>query len=294
MLDCQPRWATPRTSRRTHGPQVAARARELGFSLLPWQRQVLSVGLEQAGRRPAYRDVLVSVPRQSGKSSAALALIVWKLLSAPDQLVLYSAQNRVAGRRKLLHGWNPRIAASPLAGRFKLFRGFGNEALFCDNGSRLELLSATESAGHGESVDLAVIDEAWVHVDATVEQSVRPTMAARPAAQMWLLSTAGTARSVWWRGKLDAARAAAELGITDAGTCLLEWSAADDTDVTDPATWPTFMPALGRLIDPATVAQDLAAMALPEWRRAYANQWPEATAEGWHLVDRAVWEASAL
>jgi phage terminase large subunit-like protein len=266
----------------------------LGFKLHPWQRQALSVALEQSGGRPAYRDCSISVPRQSGKSSLCLALIVWQLLAAPDQLVLYSAQNRVSARRKLLSTWWAQIARSPLAPRFKLFRGFGNEALFADNGSRLELLSATESSGHGESVDLAILDEAWVHVDATVEQAIRPSMAARPRGQLWACSTAGTVRSVWWRNRLDAARAAAELGITDAGSCLLEWSAADDADVTDPATWPSFMPALGRTIEPATVAKDLAAMALPEWRRAYANQWFDQTAEGWHLVDQAVWEASAL
>jgi Phage Terminase len=289
-----PRWATPRTSRRTYGPQVAATARELGFSLLPWQRQVLSVALEQSGRRPSYRDVMISTGRQAGKSTVAISLMVWKLLAGPDRLVLYSAQNRVAARRRLLHLWWPRIAASPLAPRFKLFRGFGNEALLCDNGSRLELVSATESSAHGETTSLAVVDECWVHPDATLEQAIRPTMVTVPDAQLWAMSTAGTAKSVWWRGKLDAGRAVAELGVTDAGTCLLEWSAADDLDVTDPATWPSFMPALGRLIDPATVARDLAAMALPEWRRAYANQWPDQTAEGWHLVPRDVWEASAL
>jgi hypothetical protein len=46
---------------------VAAVAKDLGIPLLPWQRLVLSVALERSGRRPAYRDVLVSVPRQSGK-----------------------------------------------------------------------------------------------------------------------------------------------------------------------------------------------------------------------------------
>src|SRR6266545_2852317 len=198
MDDCAPRWATPRTRRRTLGPQVAAVARQLGFQLLPWQRRVLAVGLERAGARPAYRDVLVSVPRQSGKSSLALALIVWRLLSEPDQLVLYSAQNRAAARRKLLHTWWPRIRRSPLASRFELFRGFGAEGLSADNGSRLELLSATESAGHGETTDLVVVDEAWVHQDATVEQSTRPTMATRADAQLWAMSTAGTAKSVWW------------------------------------------------------------------------------------------------
>jgi phage terminase large subunit-like protein len=88
---------------------VAAVARDLGLPLLPWQRQVLSVALERSGRKPAYRDVLVSVPRQSGKSSLALSLIVWRLLSGPDHLVLYAAQNRVAARRKLLHTWWPRL-----------------------------------------------------------------------------------------------------------------------------------------------------------------------------------------
>src|SRR6266508_114617 len=232
MDGCPPRWATPRTSRRTLAPQVATVARQLGLPLLPWQRLVLAAGLERAGRRPAHRDVLVSVPRQSGKSSLALSLICWRLLSAPDQLVLYSAQSRVAARRKLLHTWWPRVTRSPLADRFKLFRGFGAETLSADNGSRLELLSATESAGHGETTGLVVIDEAWVHQDATVEQAVRPTMATRRDAQLWAMSTAGTPRSTWWREKLDTGRAAAEMGV-DSGLALLEWAAPADADPTD-------------------------------------------------------------
>jgi phage terminase large subunit-like protein len=294
MDGCPPRWATPRTRRRTLGPEVAATARQLGFSLLPWQRLVLSTALERSGRRPAYRDVLVSVPRQSGKSSCSLALIVWRLLSEPDQLVLYSAQNRVAARRKLLHTWWPRLVRSPeLAPRFKLFRGFGNEMLQADNGSRLELLSATESAGHGETTSLVVIDEAWVHQDPSVEQSVRPTMATCPDAQLWAISTAGTAKSVWWRGKLDTGRTAAELGTTD-GTALLEWAAAPDDDPADEATWQGCMPSLGRLVDVATVRADLHSMGAAQFKRAYLNLWPDETQEGWRVIARDLWEASRL
>jgi len=272
---------------------VAATARQLGFPLLPWQRQVLAVALERAGRRPAYRDVLVSVPRQSGKSSLSLTLIVWRLLSEPDQLVLYSAQNRAAARRKLLHTWWPRLRRTPLAPRFKLFRGFGAEMLEADNGSRLELLSATESAGHGETTDLVVVDEAWVHQDAAVEQAVRPTMATRQGAQLWALSTAGTAKSAWWRGKLDAGRASAEMGVTD-GVCLLEWAAPADADPTDEAVWRATMPALGRLVDVETLRADLANMAVAEFNRAFLNLWPDESAEGWKLIPRATWEASRL
>jgi phage terminase large subunit-like protein len=292
-MDCPPRWSTPRTGRRTLGPEVVKVARDLGFSLLPWQRLVLSVALERAGRRPAYRDVLVSVPRQSGKSSLALSLIIWRLLSAPDQLVLYSAQSRVAARRKLLHTWWPRLRRSPLADHFKLFRGFGNETLEADNGSRLELLSATESSGHGETTDLVIVDEAWIHQDATVEQSVRPTMSTRPDAQLWAMSTAGTPKSVWWRGKLDAARTSAELGVTS-GVCLHEWAANPDDDPTDEAVWWATMPALGRLVQPETVRVDLASMGAAEFKRAYLNLWSDEAADGWRVVAKELWEASRL
>jgi phage terminase large subunit-like protein len=265
----------------------------LGLKLLPWQRQVLSVGLEQAGRRPAYRDCLCSVPRQSGKSSMALALIVWRLLSQDDQLVLYAAQNRATARKKLLHAWWPRIRRSPLGPRFKLFRGFGAEMLQADNGSRLELLSATESSGHGETTHLVVLDEAWVHQDAAVEQAVRPTMATVRTAQLWAMSTAGTPRSAWWRGKLDAARTSAELGVTS-GACLLEWAAAADDDPADETVWWATMPALGHLIQVETVRADLANMPLVEFKRAFLNLWSDESAEGWQVVKRDLWEASRL
>jgi hypothetical protein len=108
-----------------------------------------------------------------------------------------------------------------------------------------------------------------------------------------MLSTAGTARSAFWRSKVDQGRAVSALGVTS-GMFYAEWSAADDVDVTDPATWPAFMPALGRTIQPETVAADLASMPLAEWSRAYANRWPSETTEGWSVIGRDVWEASRL
>jgi phage terminase large subunit-like protein len=290
MTGCPPRWATPRTRRRTLGPQVAEVARQLGLPLLPWQRQVLAVALERAGRRPAYRDVLVSVPRQSGKSTLALALIVWKMCSQPDARVVYTAQNRLAARERLLRTWWPRLARSPLADQFTLSRAYGAEALIGANGSLLQLLSSAETAGHGETVDLAIIDEAWTHASPALEQGIRPAMVTRADAQLWALSTAGTARSTWWRGKLEAGRDAAELGV-DTGLACLEWAAAPDQDPAEEATWWGCMPALGRLVEPATVRQDLASMGVAEFKRAYLNLWADEGEVGWRVISKAVWEA---
>jgi phage terminase large subunit-like protein len=263
-------------------------ARNLGLDLLPWQRMVLSVALERARGRPAYRDALVSVPRQSGKSTMVLALIVWRMTEFPGSRVMYGAQTRAAARLKMLESWWPRLVASPLAGDLKLYRQFGSESVTHANGSVLQLLSASESAGHGETVDLAVVDEAWVHRDARVEQAVRPAMVTRRDAQLWALSTAGTWRSEWWKGKLDAGRAAAEMGV-DEGVCCFDWSAPDDANPADPATWRRCMPALGRLADEQTVRADLAAMGLEEFRRAYLNQWPDPAREGWKVFSEQAW-----
>lgn len=256
--------------------------------LLPWQRDVFSVALEQARGRPAYRDCLVSVPRQSGKSTMMLALIVWRMTEFPGSRIMYGAQTRTAARLKMLESWWPRLVASPYAEDLKLFRGFGNETISHGNGSVLQLLSAAESAGHGETVDLAILDESWVHRDAHVEQAVRPAMVTRKSAQLWALSTAGTWRSEWWKAKLDAGRAAAQMGV-DSGTCCFEWSAPDDANPAAVETWRACMPALGRLADVETVRADLTAMGLAEFRRAYLNQWPDPAGEGWQVFAQDAW-----
>jgi hypothetical protein len=52
------------------------------------------------------------------------------------------------------------------------------------------------------------------------------------------------------------------------------------------------MPALGRLVDVATIRADLASMGLREFRRAYLNQRPDVTDEGWSIINRDLWAAA--
>jgi phage terminase large subunit-like protein len=282
MTGCPPRWSTPRTRRKTLGPSVTATAKQLGIGLLPWQRDVLAVAMEQARGRAAYRDVLVSVPRQQGKSTLVLARIAWQMDQRPGSNVLYSAQNRVAARAKMLNSWWPKLSASPIGPDLKLFRGFGNETIEHANGSLLQLLSATESGGHGETADLVVIDEAWVHADARVEQAVRPAMLTRPYAQLWAVSTAGNSRSAWWKAKLESAISAVEMHA-DSTTCLFDWSAPPEQNTADEDGWWRVMPALGRTIDVATVRADLQAMGPDEFRRACLNAWPSVLAGAYEV-----------
>lgn len=258
---------------------------------MPWQRAVLDVALEHEDGRLAYRDVVVTVPRQSGKSTLILAVMVWRMLAAPGQRVAYMAQTRLAARGKLFDTWWPMLRGSPLAGLFSLTRATGAESLRAANGSILSILSADEAAGHGETLDLGVLDECWA-LDAAAEQAVRPALATRRNGQLWALSTAGTERSVFWRQKVDAGRTAASTGLD--GLAFFEWSADPEADPGDPAVWRACMPALGLTIDEATVTADLAAMDPGEFKRAYLNLWPDEADAGWAVIPRDVWKASLL
>lgn len=289
---CPPRFATGRSGRSTYGGALVGTASRLGATFMPWQEVVADTALEHEAGRLAYRDVVVTVPRQSGKTTLLLAAVVHRMLAAPGQRIAYGAQNRLAARGKLFDTLWPLLRRSPLGGLFRLTRGMGAESLRCSNGSLLTLLSTEESAGHGETLDLVVLDECWALTSAT-EQAVRPALVTRPNGQLWMLSTAGTDRSAWWRSKVEAGRLAVTSDL-DCGGAYFEWSAPEGADVSDPELWSSFMPALGHIIDEDVVAADLAAMAPGEWRRAYANQWPDESQEGWAVVDRDAWKAAQI
>jgi len=287
-----PSSATSRTDRLTYAAAAAAVALQLGFDLLPWQRRVLDASLEHEDGRLAYRTVEVSVPRQSGKTVLMCTVILHRMLSAPEQKLVYAAQNRLAARARLLDTWWPKISRSPLGRQFKLSRGMGTEALRSANGSILTLLSNDEAAGHGDVLDLAVLDECWA-LDQRAEQATRPAMVTRRNAQTWMVSTAGNAKSVWWRSKVDAGRAAAEAGVTS-GTAFFEWCADPGDDMSDPETWRRCMPGLGFLAEEATIAADIQAMSPAEARRAYGNLWPDQLGDGWTAFAQDAWEAAQL
>ncbi|HEY3090767.1 MAG TPA: hypothetical protein VGJ59_22175 [Jatrophihabitantaceae bacterium] len=284
---CSPRWATERSGLPSRGARVAKVARLLGVGLYDWQRLVVDVALEHENGIPRYRDVTLTVPRQQGKSTLLLCVLVDAMLAGRIHAV-YAAQNRLGGRSRLFDEWWPRIAGSPLRSRFQLRRATGAEGLLCTNGSRMTLLSSEISAAHGETLDLVLLDEVWAYADDRLEQACRPATITRPGAQFWVTSTAGHGSSTFLRGKVDAGRLAASTGL---GGAYFEWSAADDADPTDAATWYGCMPQLGRTVQEDVIRADLGSMRLSEFRRGYLNQWPDASFEGWRLITEEQWNA---
>jgi hypothetical protein len=273
-MPADPRFATPRTDRSTYGGEVAKLARLLGFKPMPWQQRVWDIALEHDHGRLAYREVGVTVGRQCGKSTAELALMLHRCLRWPNQNVKYTAQTGMDARAKLFDDWLPLLEHSPLAEVMRFRRQSGHEAILFDNGSKLGLVASTEKSGHGSTVDLAVLDEAWAHADHRLEQSLRPAMVTRSNSQLLVVSTAGTVqRSPFLWEKVTAGRQVVEAGLTDSGMAYLEWSAPEGSDSSDPAVWRAAIPALGATITEDAIRGDFQGMQRHEFERAFLNMW---------------------
>lgn len=295
--DCPPRFATRRNRKRlSHGPRAAAVAAELGFDLMPWQRFVLDVALEVDPKtgRLAYRRVVLTVPRQSGKTTLLLALFAHRALGFGEpQIMTYAAQTGVDSRKKFIDDQVPLMEKSALAPLFRVRKTNGHEAVLWKNGSRHHISAGTEKSGHGPTLDLGVVDEAFAQVDGRLEQAFSPAMVTRPEPQLWFVSTAGKPSDDWFRAKIDAAR---ELVDGSQGTAFFEWSAPQDADPRDPKVWRACMPALGHTISEDVIRAELAAFEaedkIGEFRRAYLNQWVEA--ERSQIIDAALWDSLAV
>jgi Terminase large subunit, T4likevirus-type, N-terminal len=300
LPDCLPRWQTPRNpDRETLGPRVAQASALLGKPFMPWQSLVSDVSheLDPATGQLWYREIVITVPRQSGKTTLVLAAAVRRALGHPiPQVITYTAQSRIKAREKWEDEHLPILERSPLAPFFRVRKTTGNEAILWRNGSRHGIDASTDKAGHGPTVDLGILDEAFAHADSRVEQGLKPSMVTRPGAQLLILSTAGTAASVYLRGKVNAGRVRCEMGMPSR-VAYFEYSAADEADPADPATWYGCMPALGHVradgtgVTEETVQAEFDSMELADFRRAYLNQWLDAFPEEWLVITAGDWAA---
>jgi hypothetical protein len=308
-LVCPPRWGTPRTeSRDTYGPRIALAAATFGQPLMEWQLHVSDVSgeIDPETGLLAYRNVVLLTPRQSGKTTEILAVSTARANMWPAQRIVYTAQTRIAARQKWEDEHIPILEESPLKPLFRVRKTTGNEAIIWKNHSTHGLTSATKKSGHGPTLDVAFLDEAFAHTDDRLEQAFRPAMITRPQPQLWIVSTAGTIESTYLKSKVKAGRKQLEAG-TPSSTAYFEWSAPDDADPLALETWLGCMPALERpvpgfrsTITEAAIRAELQSMldehgvdGLDLFRRAYLNQWPDGMPVGWHVIGSAAWKARA-
>lgn len=287
--DAVPRFATPRRHERpTRGHRKAKIARALGQPFMPWQQELADVAGEYdpATGIPYYGVIVATVPRQSGKTTTVLVEATDRSVNWPAeewdgrklgrQASVYTAQTGQAARKKLLEDQLPFLEDSELVREFLagVTRTNGAEAIRFYNRSTYRPLPTKPDAGHGETIDLGFIDEAFDEGATPVrEGALLPTMLTRPHAQLWVLSTAGTEKSVYLNEKVELGRSAVLEG-EDRGICYVEFSSENpDIDIDDEEEWWRVMPALGytQSIEAVRTARDSLRKKPGEFRRAYLN-----------------------
>lgn len=297
----EPRIGTQRDpSRKTIGPRVAKYSRALGDPFMPWQDHAAAVAGEinpDTGLL-AFREVDILVTRQAGKTVLIRAVLSDRCISPQwggGQTVAYTAQTRQAALRKFKRDQLTRLQRSIFEPLFEPSLSKGAEGMLFRNDSWWGIDAVKEDSGHGDSLDAAAIDEAWVHETDAVEQALSPAMITRPSAQLFVASTVGRdpARSKYLWGKVQAGRARVAAGLCRTeGIAYLEYSAAPGSDPSDPETWYATMPALGHTQSEDAVRTELAKLGPGPFSRPYLNMWPEVMKSD-PVIDLAAWASRA-
>ncbi len=260
----------------------------LGTPPMPWQRHVLDViGAVDEDGHYRWPMIIVSVPRQSGKTTLTMAVALHRILTGTSRKVWHTAQTGQDARRKWLELVEV-AEASPWRRLLRSKRTNGAEALEVPRlRSRFSPHPPTEESLHGEQSDLNIIDEGWVFDDAEGQallQAIVPTQATRPGAQTIIVSTMGTARSTWFHGLVERARAG------DEDIALVEYGIGADDDPADLGTVARAHPAYGHTMDMTALERAAAQLGGAEFARAYGNR---ATGARERLIPLEAWQAAA-
>ena len=252
-----------------------AAARELGIRLMPWQRLAARYLTGRVRRRWAFREVVVVVARQNGKTELLIPLILQRLRAG--EKILHTAQNRDLPRQTFL-----RIArlVAGLPEIDSIRKANGQEEILTVNGGRYKLV-APNSNVRGESADTVLLDEVREQEDQDVMDAILPTITARPNPQVIYLSNAGSETSLILndlRRRKDG----------DKRLAYLEWSAAPGRTLDDREGWAEANPGLGITINIETMEYNLANRPPASFETEHLCRWVISTQP--RLVDDLAWQ----
>lgn len=231
--------------------------------------------------RWAYPLAIVSVPRQAGKTALTLATCLQRATGGTGRRVWYTAQTGIKAREQFLEMIDA-VEASPLRVLADCKRGAGDTRIEVPAlRSRIKAHPPTGDSLHGNQSDLNVIDEGWFLSEPDGEAlmgAITPTQLTRPNPQTIIVSTMGTADSVWFHSLVDRARE----GLP--GVALIEYGIADDVDPEDIEAIAAAHPAVGHTCTIDSIRDARAQLSLGEFARAYGNR---RTAQGERTISAA-------
>lgn len=260
---------------------------------MPWQRQVVDTCLEvDADGTYVYSTVVITVPRQSGKTTLLRPIFLHRCLTTPRASTWLTAQTR-NDARDLWENTVEVVEDSALGRLASVRRANGNEHLMIrQTKGKLRVFAPGERALHGKTTHTVGVDEVWAFTGdqgEALDQAIVPTQLTIPGAQLYKVSTAGTAKSTWFRATVREQRALIDEHANN-GTAYFEWCVPPDCDdPTDFATIAAHHPALGHTITERSLRSSMVKLKPAERARAFGNYWVSSDD---YVIAPALWEAA--
>lgn len=280
---------------------------------MPWQQYTADVlGEMNPDGSLVYGEGNLLVGRQEGKTEWDLAENVHRVtamvLSHGPQRVTFTMQSRKKARMRLERDYATRLrggrgfaeidAKSRQRPRrqteWRLGMNSGVEAIQFGPASYIQIDTPSRTDGHGDTIGRGSIDEAFAHVDNTVEIGMEPAMLTVTDSQLMVLSAAGDVRSEYLWGKVLRGRKMVEAGA-DQGLAYFEWSGQyGEDDPSDPAVWRRCCPALGFTVTEAKLealwrkAKEGGQDDIDAFCRSYLCMWPEVPVLGASSAEAAI------
>jgi hypothetical protein len=281
----KPRLATATVGDGTHGDRVDRWAKaHMPYKPMAWNRTAWRLLLATVKGRLAHRQGLISVARQNSKTTAMEALAAWWCLDGPD-VFAFDGRPQPQTVGWLSHDLKLTEQVFVLLSRLLEDRisaksfSFGRQRLQFDTGSTLVAQSNTNSAGHGWSFDMCVVDEAWKVKPEAINHGIIPAMRARPQPLLVMASTAGDFDSTLLRQWRERALTVIETGETSS-MAFAEWSPPTGADVNVPKWWAYPNPCLGTTVSAETLLAEYNGPDRSAFLRGSLNVWVS-TAESW-------------
>lgn len=234
---------TPSTS---YGYNVIRFADEvLGMPLDPWQQWLVIHACELLeDGTPRFRQVLVLVARQNGKTHLLMVLALYWIYIDMIEMVLGTSTNLGYA----VESWQKAVRTventPELSEMVKTVRkASGEQSLDLTNGARYKIAASNARGGRGLTIGRLIMDELREHHDWSAYDAAVPATAAVPDAQIWMITNQGDDKSV----VLASLRKQALEG-TDPRLGLFEWSAPDGASATDIEALAMANPNLGHRI----------------------------------------------
>lgn len=278
----------------TGWPAVEARCANLGVAFDWWQKslgQIITAKRSDGLYAAGIGGVVMSLPRQVGKTFLINSILFALCLQEPGMTVLWTAHhmkttNETFGK---VQAMARRSAVKPHVRQ--VYTGSNDEAVLFRNGSRI--LYGARAAGFGrgfDNVDAIMLDEAQILTDGTLDDMLPAMNAARNP----MLFLVGTPPRPTDPSEVFERKRAECLSGDETDTAYIECSADRGADLDDHEQWALANPSYPHRTPTTSIMRMRKNLSDDSFRREALGIWDEIEAAAASEIESDQWDACAI